>query len=158
MKTYSLDYTKINARYNIDQVLKEAFDYGKNLNLYEKYKLIKKPVNKEYSLKFGYDTKPVEQLISNIKKEIDKASAEGRSTNITLATKSINGTLIMPGQNFSFNGKVGQITPAKGYQPAPVDIGTKAGTDYGSGICQVSTSLYNAVIRANIKSTERNHL
>ena len=84
-------------------------------------------------------------------------SSYGRSTNITLATKSINGTLIMPGESFSFNGKVGQRTAAKGYKPAPVDIGTKVSSDYGGGICQVSTSLYNAVIRSNIKSTERNH-
>ncbi len=85
------------------------------------------------------------------------SSAYGRSTNITLATKSINGTLLMPGQSFSFNGTVGQRTAAKGYKPAPVDIGTKVSTDYGGGICQVSTSLYNAIIRSNIKSTERNH-
>lgn len=237
VKTYTLDYTKINAKYNIDEVLKEAFDYGKNLNLYEKYKLIKEPVNKGYSLKFVYDIKPLNQLISTIKKEIDKSpvdgsvsflagkftvtpdikgyklmdeqlekeiaskingdikapdisveakvetlianmtkeklqslntlissfssdfstSSSGRATNITIATRSINGTLMMPGESFSFNGKVGQRTPAKGYQPAPVDIGTKVGTDYGGGICQVSTSLYNTIIRANIKSTERNH-
>ena len=236
-KTYSLDYKKINARYNMDEVVKEAFDYGKDLNMYEKYKLIKKPVNKELNLKFVYDPKPLNQLISNIKKEIDKdpidgkislvggkfiitadkngaklmddklekdilskingdieapniiveaeiqtvlanitkeklqavntklssfssdftTSAPGRSTNITLATNSINGTFLMPGESFSFNGKVGQRTAAKGYQPAPVDIGTTVGSDYGGGICQVSTSLYNAIIRANIKSTERNH-
>ena len=237
IKTYLLDYTKINARYNIDEVLKESFDYGKNLNLYEKYKLIKNPVNKVTNLKFVYDTKPLNQFISNMKKEIDKdpkdasisliygkfiitpdekgfklldeklekailskingdieapnilvnaeietilssitseklqtvnaklssfssdfsTSPYERSTNITLATNSINGNLVMPGQSFSFNGKVGQRTAAKGYQKAPVDIGTKVGIDYGGGICQVSTSLYNAVIRTNINSTVRNH-
>ena len=237
LKTYTLDYSKINARYNIDEVVGEAIDYGKNLSVYEKYKLIKKPISKVLNLKFIYDTKPITELISTMKKEIGTASKEGsisligtkfniipdikgsklvdanlekeisskingdiaapdiiveaqiapvianiteeklktidtkistfssnfstssygRSTNITLATTSINGTLIMPGESFSFNGKVGQRTAAKGYQPAPVDIGTKVGIDYGGGICQVSTSLYNTVIRANIKSTERNN-
>lgn len=237
LKKYSLNYAKINARYNIDEVVNEAFNYGKNLKLYEKYKLIKKPVNKEINMKFTYDSKPIHVLITNMKKEIDKTpenaiiyrssgnfnitedkkgsklmddklekeivskitgdiktsdilvtaeikpilatvtkeklqtvntrlssfssnfstSASGRSTNIILATNSINGTIIMPGQSFSFNGTVGRRTAAKGYQPAPVDIGTKVSSDYGGGICQVSTSLYNAVIRSNIKSTERNH-
>jgi len=237
VKTYSLDYTKINARYNIDEVVGEAFSYGRNLNLYEKYKLIKKATNKQLDLKFVYDPKPITQLLATMKKEIDKnpqegsisfsggkftvvsdkkgaklvtdkvekeilskingdldspnivaeaeiqtvlanktaeklqkvdtiissfssnfsSSAAGRSTNITLATLSINGTFLMPGESFSFNGKVGQRTAAKGYQPAPVDIGTKVGSDYGGGICQVSTALYNTIIRANIKSTVRNH-
>ena len=237
MKTYSLDYTKINARYNVDEVVGEAFNYGKSLNLYERYKLISKPVTNQLNLKFIYDPKPINELISNIKKEADKdpqdgsismiggkfiivpdkkgsklmddnlekeilskvsgdieapdilvkadikpvlakitkekletinaklssfssdftTSSYGRATNITIATKSINGTLVMPGQGFSFNGRVGQRTAAKGYQPAPVDIGTKVGSDYGGGICQVSTSLYNTVMRANIKSTERNN-
>jgi hypothetical protein len=40
LKTYTLDYIKINARYNIDKVVQEGFYYGKNLTLYEKYKLI----------------------------------------------------------------------------------------------------------------------
>jgi len=237
LKTYSLDYKKLNARYNIDEVVEKAFDYGKELNLYGKYKLIKKPISTQLNLKFVYDPKPLQELISNMKKEIDKTPVEGsialidgnfkitpdvkgakliddklekeilgkingdlnvpditveaeidpvlanmtleklqtvnsivstfstnfssspygRSTNITLAAKSINGTFLMPGQSFSFNGKVGQRTAAKGYQPAPVDIGTKVSTDLGGGICQVSTSLYNTVIRANIKSTVRNH-
>jgi vancomycin resistance protein YoaR len=237
LKTYSLNYAKLNARYNIEEVVATAFNYGKNLKLYDKYNLIRKPESKVLNLKFVYDQKPVKLLISNIKKELDIApvngsitinqgyfeiksdlkgykimgdklekeilskingdikspdinveaevvpilanitkeklqtvnkllssfssnftsSAYGRSTNITLAVKSINGTLVMPGQSFSFNGTVGRRTAAKGYQPAPVDIGTKVGSDYGGGICQVSTSLYNSIIRTNIKSTERRY-
>jgi len=113
----------------------------------------------------------IEPVLANITKEklqtVDtklstfssnfSSSPIGRSTNITLATRSINNTLVMPGQSFSFNGRVGQRTAAKGYQQAPVDIGTKVSSDFGGGICQVSTSLYNTVIRANIKSTERNN-
>ncbi len=63
-----MNYAKINARYNIDEVVTEAFNYGKNLTLYEKYKLIKKPVNKVLNLKFTYDSKPVSQLIAQYEK------------------------------------------------------------------------------------------
>lgn len=236
-KTYSLNFAKMSAKYNVDEVVNEAFNYGKDLSLYKKYKLIRKPESKVINMNFTYDSKPLSELIATMKKEInstaenasiyrsagnfvitpdkkgytlmdDKLKKEilskingdinspdiwvnaeiktvlanvtkeklqtvnsklssfssnfgtseyGRSTNITIATNSINGTIIMPGQSFSFNGTVGRRTAAKGYQPAPVDIGTKVSSDYGGGICQVSTSLYNAIIRSNIKSTERNH-
>lgn len=84
-------------------------------------------------------------------------SAYERCTNIALATKSINGTLLMPGEEFSFNNVVGERTAAKGYLVAGVIIGNKADSGIGGGICQVSTTLYNAVLRANINATARAH-
>ena len=82
-------------------------------------------------------------------------SDSGRNINIQTATKWLNGVMLMPGDEFSFNGIVGNTTADKGYQPATVIVGTKFEKDYGGGICQVSTTLYNAVMQLNIRSTER---
>lgn len=84
-------------------------------------------------------------------------SNNNRVTNITLAAEAINGKVIMPGDSFSFNDVVGRRTEEKGYKPAKVIVGDKFIDDFGGGVCQVSSTLYNAVMRANISSTERTH-
>ncbi|MDF2503699.1 VanW family protein [Clostridium sp.] len=236
-KNYSITYSKLDAQYNTDKVVKEAFDYGKNLGTYGKYNIIKKPVKKDYKLAFTYNKKPLDDFVDTIKKDVNKdpvnaiitksgsgfqvssdsdgfklkdeelknkitgaidgtvgsdtnvqadvetvkasktkdklqsvntlistfstefgsRSSAGRVVNIQLATKAISGLCLMPGESFSFNGVVGERTAAKGYQSAPVDIGYSTGMGLGGGICQVSTTLYNAVLQSGIKSTERLH-
>lgn len=85
-------------------------------------------------------------------------SAAGRSTNIEIATKAINGTIIMPGEIFSFNDVVGDRSVARGYQEAGTYVGNKVEPGIGGGICQVSTAIYRAAMRANLRSVERtNH-
>lgn len=236
-KDYSIDYSKLDAKFNIDDTLNQAYSYGKDKGMFAKYKLINNPQVKQFKLKFNYNPKPIKDLISKIQEEINKQPVDGsltmvssgkfnvtpdkqgaklnsdklekdilskisgnvssneevtaqveilkakhtgeslskvntkvasfstdfstsayeRSTNITLATKSINGTLLMPGDEFSFNNVVGERTAAKGYLVAGVIIGNKADSGIGGGICQVSTTLYNAILRANINSTARAH-
>ena len=86
------------------------------------------------------------------------ASAKGRSKNISMAAETINGKVLLPGESFSFNGIVGNTTKEKGYQLATSYISGKMVQDYGGGICQVSTTLYNAVLRANLEVlSRRNH-
>lgn len=102
------------------------------------------------------DLKSVDTLISTFSTNYSSSSSE-RANNITLATNSIDGTIVMPGKEFSFNGVVGERTAAKGYKAAPVIIGDKLESGLGGGICQVSTTLYNAVNKANLISTERVH-
>ena len=81
-----------------------------------------------------------------------------RSTNIYLAAKKINGIVIMPGETFSYNQTVGKRTAAAGFKEAAVYAGGKVTTDIGGGICQVSSTLYNAVLLANLEIVEReNH-
>lgn len=236
-RTYTLDYSKLNPKYNIDEVVNQALSYGKELNLFKKYKLVKSSEVKEYKLKFTYDSKPVNELIDTIEKETNKdpvdaklngsggrftvvadkngsklqkevlqkevaskidgpvnsdvnikapieavtakitadklsavnyrissfstnygsiSSAE-RANNIILATRSINRKILMPGDTFSFNDVVGERTAEKGYQAAPVIIGNQIDSGLGGGICQVSSTLYNAILRANINSVERAH-
>lgn len=85
-------------------------------------------------------------------------TGDGRVKNMQIAADIINGTIVMPGEEFSYNDLIGDTTPDKGYEKANTYVGNKVVPDYGGGICQVSTTLYRAVMRANIRSTERmNH-
>lgn len=85
-------------------------------------------------------------------------SAAGRSKNVENGAAKINGTLIYPGEQFSVYEMVNPFTAENGYELAgSYENGTTVQT-YGGGICQVSTTLYNAVIRAELQIDERwNH-
>lgn len=236
-KTYTIEYSKLDTKYNVDDVVNQALNYGKNLSMISKYKLIKKPVSKNYKLSFSYDKDKLVTFLNDIEKETNREpvnatlkmsggnfnvaadksgvklekdklqqeisdaiaagsksdinekavydtvaasvtadklsavntkiagfstefasrSASARANNIVLATRAINGTVLMPGDVFSFNGIVGKRTADRGYQSAPVIIDDKIDSDFGGGICQVSSTLYNATLRANVKATERVH-
>jgi len=85
-------------------------------------------------------------------------SAPGRANNIEIATAAINGTVVMPGETFSFNDVVGPRTVERGYQEAGTYVGNKVEPGIGGGICQVSTTLYRAAMKANLRAIERtNH-
>jgi vancomycin resistance protein YoaR len=78
-----------------------------------------------------------------------------RSNNIQLATKAINNHVVFPGETFSFNRVVGKRTASKGYLRAPVIVKGEFSEDIGGGICQVSSTLYNAIDNAGIKIVQR---
>ena len=82
-------------------------------------------------------------------------SESNRNTNIRLACEAINGTALMPGQTFSFNEATGQRTTAKGYKSAGAIAAGQSIEEVGGGICQVSSTLFNAVARANLEITSR---
>lgn len=87
------------------------------------------------------------------------ASNKNRTTNLKLATNKINGTVIMPGETFSYNKTVGERTIAAGYKEAAVYQDGQVTDGLGGGICQISTTLYNAVLYANLEvTTRRNHM
>ena len=87
------------------------------------------------------------------------SSSSNRATNVSLATNKINGKVLIPGEVFSFNGTVGKRTPQAGFKVAGVYMNGQVATDYGGGICQVSSTLYNAVLRANLEIVDRsNHM
>ena len=77
-------------------------------------------------------------------------SNKNRNTNVRLAAEAINGTVIKPGHEFSFNGTVGQRTEAKGYKGAAAYNNGEVVQEIGGGVCQVSTTLYNAVYRSGL--------
>lgn len=83
------------------------------------------------------------------------ASNRPRSANIKTASGTIDGLVLMPGESFSFNGVVGPRTIAKGYKEAGVYVQGRHDVGVGGGICQVSTTLYNAVLMANLKIDNR---
>ena len=235
---YTLDYSKIEARYNINEAIIEAFNYGKNKNIIQKYKLIKGEEKKEFKLSFAYNQGIIDEFVDNIEQKVNKnfqnakisikngdikitdeingaklqkdelkkviiekinedisgedikikapvqiskpeitkeklstinskissfstsfsSSTINRINNIQLATKAIDGILLMPGESFSFNETVGERTRERGYKEAGVIVGDKIESGLGGGICQVSSTLYNAMLNANIKASERrNH-
>lgn len=80
-----------------------------------------------------------------------------RTTNLILASNKINGTVLMPGETFSFNKIVGERTIGDGYKNAAIFVNGQVEDGLAGGICQVSSTLYNAVIGANLEIKERHN-
>ena len=80
---------------------------------------------------------------------------KGRTTNVLLATDFCNGIILMPGQVFSYNDSVGPRTYERGFKDATVYVGNSAEDGVGGGICQVSSTIYYAALRADLKIVER---
>lgn len=220
---------------DLDYVLDQAANYGKNLDIFSKNHMIKNGANKKYSVSFTYNAEYLNNIITEIEKDfqrepvnaaiekspdselkfknsinglkIDRTKLErsvideinkediddktlkvpseeilpsitldkienintkissfstnfttssfSRINNIIRASEFINGKIIMPGEDFSFNDVVGERTKARGFTEAPIIIDRDFKSGLGGGICQVSTTLYNAVLEAGINSTER---
>jgi vancomycin resistance protein YoaR len=77
-----------------------------------------------------------------------------RTENITIAARTLNGTYVGPGEQFSLNKVLGQRTAAKGYNPAPVINNGRLTTDYGGGISQLSTTTFNAAFFSGVRIDE----
>lgn len=83
---------------------------------------------------------------------------EDRVNNLLIASSAINNVIVYPGQNFSFNTWVGPRVTEVGYKEAPVLFWGKIVPGIGGGVCQVSSTLYNAALLANLKIIQRmNH-
>lgn len=96
-------------------------------------------------------------LISSFSTKYD-ASNRNRSTNLEIAAKKINGKVLMPGEVFSFNKVVGKRTVEEGYRDAKIYADGGVVDGLAGGICQISSTLYNAVLLANLEIVERrNH-
>ena len=80
-----------------------------------------------------------------------------RTTNLKLAANKINGTVLMPGETFSYNQVVGARTIAAGYKEAPIYVQGQVVDGLGGGICQITSTLYNAVLYANLEIVERSN-
>ena len=78
-----------------------------------------------------------------------------RSNNIRVATRAIDGTIVLPGYKFSFNNTVGERTEERGYMDALIYVNDGVEPGLGGGICQVSSTLYNAALRADLKQFSR---
>lgn len=82
-------------------------------------------------------------------------NSPNRSRNIELASAAISGSVVSPGAAFSYNNTTGERSPDKGYLEAPVIVNGKPQPGYGGGVCQVSTTLFNAVLLSGLEVTER---
>lgn len=78
-------------------------------------------------------------------------SNSDRTTNLRLACEAINGTILLPGQVFSFNEVVGERTKAKGYREAIAYVSGKSVPETGGGVCQVASTIYSACLYADLE-------
>lgn len=85
------------------------------------------------------------------------SSSRSRLNNIQLAMSLINGAKLAPGETFSFNERVGQRTADRGFKMATAYSGGEVTEQVGGGICQVSTTLFNAAVKADMQIDERHN-
>ncbi len=143
---------------------KDGYDFDKDV---AKNILSNAKENEEYEipLKVIPATKTISDLESELFSDLlgtystsYSASNYNRSNNVALAASRFNGYIMMPGQIFSYNDVVGDRTVAAGFKSAGVYTANGVENGIGGGICQVSSTLYNAVLYANLEIVSRtNH-
>ncbi len=107
------------------------------------------------------EPKVTEELLSRINGVIGdfstsfKGSSSGRIQNIKQSSKAVSNLLVLPGEEISFNKMVGHIGKSTGYMEAPVIINGELTPGLGGGVCQSSTTLYNALLLSDISIVER---
>ena len=85
------------------------------------------------------------------------AGQTARANNLKIALDYLNGKIIMPGETFSYNAVIGDTTAAKGYMAAATFKGGTVVNEMGGGICQTTSTLYDAVLMANLEIVERHN-
>jgi len=151
-KTFTI--TKEQKGYVLDvdgaiQGVKDLFDSKKYSGMVKVPTVLKAPevteemLNEQFGLVSEFSTKC--------------SSNANRNNNISQACKYITGTILQPGEQFSFNKVVGVRTYDRGFREATVILGGQYEQGLGGGICQVSSTLYNAVAKADLKVVERNN-
>ncbi len=84
-------------------------------------------------------------------------SSNDRKSNVKLALSKFHGLIVEPGEEVSFNNITGERTIENGYKNAKIIVGGKYVNGIGGGVCQASTTLYNAIIRSDIEVLQVNH-
>lgn len=101
----------------------------------------------------GINTDASQALISSYTTAFDPS--ESRAVNIGVAAAKINGTVLQPGQSFSFSDTLGPRTSENGYVMGPVFLNRQVALGIGGGICQVSSTMYAAMLQGGIMATQR---
>lgn len=96
----------------------------------------------------------IKRLIASFTTRFDPADVN-RTANIHIAANALDGLILKPGELFSFNRRVGPRIESAGYKEAPVIIDGELVPDIGGGVCQVSTTLYSAVLLAGLRVDAR---
>lgn len=161
-KNASLNYSIKNNKINI---IKEKigieinFDlfFEKILNEYSKYNIVKieVPINKIMPKVMSEDLKKSSNLRASYSTSFTTSTSE-RKHNIRQASRKINGQIVEVGQTFSFNQVVGRRSEENGYRVAKIISQGEFVDGVGGGVCQVSTTLYNAVLMAGLKIEQAN--
>lgn len=160
-KNASVTYSGGKFEYTRDIPFREL-DVDTNLKLVENY-LSKRDfgdielivVEKEPEITYE-DVKNVNSVISSFSTSFNRNDVN-RTDNIKLACSRINNVLLMPGDEFSMNRELGPRTHANGYKQAPIIFKNELVPGTGGGVCQVSSTLFNAVLLAGLEVTEREH-
>ena len=163
---YCVDAKSANIDPKTFRILDGTFGYGFDITEAEA-EVNKANYGDEISVDFTW-TEPevtIEQCQEELNKTLfqdelatytTKAGSQGnRDTNIELASAAINGTILYPGDVFSYNEIVGERTTEKGYKPGATYVGGQTVMSVGGGICQVSTTLYYCTIVADLEVVER---
>lgn len=181
LNTTEVDPEKIDINKIHEEVYKEAKDAyytkdpfqvyphedGIDFDINEATELLKED-KEEYEIKLkitkpkittaDLGTEAFPDLLSSFSTKYD-ASNVNRTNNLVLAMKSLNGVVVAPGEVFSYNKTLGKRTIQAGYREAGGFAGGRVVQLVGGGICQISSTLYNAVVYANMEIVERyNHM
>lgn len=136
-------------RASLDQALNEAFESGEN-----------------YIINIPFVDITPQQDLENILQNIAlrssfstnySKSTDNRKSNIKLALSKFNGMIVEPGQEVSFNNVTGARTIQNGYKDAKIIFNGSYVSGVGGGVCQASTTLYNALILADVEVKQVNH-
>ena len=155
------------AYYNKEPFEIHAEVDGVDFNIEEAKQIISSEEKEDYTIplkitkpemtinKIGTEAFP--NLLSTFTTKYDKTNTN-RTTNLQLAINKINGVVLMPDEEFSYNKIVGERTISAGYKEAKIYSNGEVVDGLGGGICQISSTLYNTVLLANLEITERrNH-
>lgn len=157
-------YTKTDDSFVIEpEIIGISFDKAEAKEILEEnkdntevYEIPAVITNPEVTSKMLED-KYVNKIIATYSTSLGDSTAN-RIANIALAASKIDGYVINPGKRFSYNAVVGPRTAATGFKMAHVYVGNQVVDGIGGGICQVSSTLYNAVVMADLKIVSRtNH-
>ncbi|HHW30779.1 MAG TPA: vanomycin resistance protein VanB [Clostridiaceae bacterium] len=166
----TIDMGKANSKVYYDSenntITIEKHQVGKKLNVEENIWLIEKyitgKIDENIKLIVEEEVPDITyESIQNIKYVTSSFSTTfnqyetNRTHNIKLACEKINGTIIMPGEIFSMNSALGERTEENGFKEAPVILKNKFVQETGGGICQVSTTVYVAALKAGMEIIER---
>lgn len=158
----------VNAYYTTDPYVVYPHENGIDFNIsLEEAKNILNEEKDEYVIPIKYITPEVTtnmigteafpDLLSSFTTKYNTRQTD-RTTNLKIAAGKINGTVVMPGETFSYNTVVGKRTIEAGYKNAAIYENGQVVDGLAGGICQISTTLYNAALYANLDIVERrNH-
>lgn len=136
----------VDIEFTIDRVVR-SIQSGKG----ERLHLVKKNILPDV---IKTDLEKIDAVLAVYSTEISHADPN-RAENIITAARALDGAFIPPDDIFSFNDRIGERTPEKGYKKAPIIMGNSVVKDTGGGVCQLATTLYNASLIAELDIIER---